>query len=57
MKRKHREVSIDGDRMRKQKYFLKKSRRRVEKSKECWNVEHSAIGSEISIAFIVIFKV
>jgi hypothetical protein len=57
MKRKHKEVSIDGNRMRKQKCSEKKNRRRVEKNRECWNVEHLAIGSEVAITFTVIFKV
>jgi hypothetical protein len=51
MRRKHREVSIDIDKMRKQK--KKRSRRKVEKNRECLNVEHSAIGSEVAIAFTI----
>jgi hypothetical protein len=35
--------------------MLKK--KKVEKSKACYNVEHSAIGNKVVIAFTIIFRV
>jgi hypothetical protein len=35
----------------------KRSGRRVEKRGECWSVEHLTVGSEVVIAFIIIFRV
>jgi hypothetical protein len=34
----------------------KRSKRIVEKSKLCWNVEHSTVGNEVTTAFTIIFK-
>jgi hypothetical protein len=34
----------------------KRSRRRVEKRGECWSVEHLTVGSEVVVAFIIIFR-
>jgi hypothetical protein len=49
-------MNIDGEII--EKNIVQKIRiRNVEKRGKCWNVEHSTIGNEITITFIIIFKV
>jgi hypothetical protein len=35
----------------------KRSKKRVENNRVCWNAKHLAIGSKVAITFTIIFRV
>jgi hypothetical protein len=50
-------VNIDKDMKKKQKCWKKKSKKKVEKSREYKSVEHLVIGNKVAITFTIILKV
>lgn len=56
-KDKETQRSERGQRQEEEVEVLKKKNRSVENKGECWNAKHLAVGSDVTVAFIIIFGV